>query len=102
MNPVIVPHRENHRVLEIPTPRRTVPFMMAIGSRKQDRRGMLLDGEVLLAVTGYDCPVALTDFLLILGSATRPDNTKEFTEVFPEQRSPGFLRRTYKLIHDLI
>ncbi|MCK5408609.1 MAG: hypothetical protein KAJ37_14165, partial [Candidatus Krumholzibacteria bacterium] len=85
-----------------PEERNTVLFMMTIGSQNQDRRGMLLDGEVLLAVTGYDCLVALTDFLFILGSATWPETTAEFTDVFPEQGSPGFLRRTFKLIQDMI
>jgi hypothetical protein len=85
-----------------PEERNTVLFMMTIGSQNQDRRGMLLDGEVLLTVTGYDCLVALTDFLFILGSAAWPEDIAEFQEVFPEQESPGFLRRLYKLIQDLI
>jgi hypothetical protein len=85
-----------------PQERNTVLFMMTIGSQNQDRRGMLLDGEVLLAVTGYDCLVALTDFLFILGSATWPENTAEFDKVFPEQEGTSFLRRIYQLMQDLI
>lgn len=85
-----------------PEERNTVLFMMTIGSQNQDRRGMLLDGEVLLAATGYDCLVALTDFLLMIGSSAWPANTAEFSEVFPEQEGPSFLRRIYKSIQDLI
>lgn len=93
----------DHDLLTLPEgERNTVLFMMTIGSQNQDRRGMLLDGEVLLAVTGYDCLVALTDFMFILGSSAWPENTAEFNEVFPEQGGPGFLRRIYTLMQDLI
>ncbi len=85
-----------------PEEQNTVLFMMTIGSQNQDRRGMLLDGEVLLAATGYDCLVALTDFLLMLGSSLWPENTAEFSGVFPEEKGPSFLRRAYKSIQDLI
>jgi hypothetical protein len=85
-----------------PGERNAVLFMMTIGSQNQDRRGMLLDGEVLLAVSGYDCLVGLTDFLLMLGSSSWPPTTEEFSKVFPEQKGPSFLRRAYKAIQDLI
>lgn len=85
-----------------PEQRNNVLFMMTIGSQNQDRRGMLLDGEALLAVAGYDCLVALTDFLFILGTAQWPADTPEFDKVFPEQQGPGFLKKTYELMRDLI
>ena len=85
-----------------PDVRDDVILMMMIGSHNQDRRGMLLDGEILLAVFGYDSLISLIDFMFILGTAAWPVDSQEMEEFFPNQGSPGILKKLFKLIQDLI
>jgi hypothetical protein len=73
-----------------------------VGSQNQDRRGMLLDGEALAAVSGRDGLMALPDFMFVLGSATWPSNEAEFDDAYPEVEGSGFLKRLYQYIKDQI
>jgi len=79
-----------------------VIFALTIGSHNQDRRGMLLDGEVLGAIGGYDALVALTDIMFIVGTSSWPATHEEFEEVFPEIKGPNLLKRWFRYVQDLI
>jgi hypothetical protein len=75
---------------------------LLIGSQNQDRRGMMMDGEVTVTVSGPHALVALPDLMLILGNATWPRDRDEFTRTFPEIKAPGFLKRAFRYIKDQI
>ncbi len=71
-----------------------------LGSHNQDRRSMLLDGEVLTAVSGDECIPAMIDFAFLMGTATWPESAKELDGYFPE--TSGFLRSLSRWLRDLI
>jgi hypothetical protein len=76
-------------------------FVLTVGSHNQDRRGMLLDGEVLVAVSGCDATIALPDLMFLLGTSFWPDSVEDLRTEFP-QKSPGWLKRLYFGIKDAI
>jgi len=84
-----------------PESRRGVIYMLTIGSQNQDRRGMLLDGEVLLAVSGYDSLVSLADMMFIVATARWPSDSRELFELFPEG-DVNFFTKASRWIKDLI
>src|SRR5438552_3444383 len=53
--------------------REKIIFLSTIGSHNQDRRSLLLDGEVLTAVAGDECLPTLIDLALIMGTCTWPE-----------------------------
>lgn len=85
-----------------PEVRESAIWSLAIGSFNQDRRSMLLNGEVLLNVTGEDVLITLPDFMFILGTAWWPENATELGQRFPNQNIPGVLRRFFRYLQDLI
>jgi len=77
-----------------------VVVISTLGSQNQDRRSMLLDGEVLSATAGKDCLPAMIDFAFLVGAATWPENVGELDRYFPKTSS--FLRRMSRFLRDLI
>ena len=73
-----------------------------VGSQNQDRRGMLSDGEIMVAVSGPAALTAMVDLILLLGSATWPTAEPEFDAVFPPFEGPPFLERAFRVIKDAI
>ncbi len=73
-----------------------------IGSQNQDRRGMLLDGEVMAAISGFNGLISLPDFLFLLFTATWPETHDEFARSFPEVEEWGILKRVFRFIRDQI
>ena len=62
---------------------------------------MILDGEVLVAVSGCDATITLADLMFLLGTSFWPDTVPELRTEFP-QASPGWLKRLYFGIKDVI
>jgi hypothetical protein len=90
------------RLASLPAPRNDQSvFVFTIGSHNQDRRGMLLDGEVLVAVSGCDAVIALPDLMFLLGTAFWPESVPELRTEFP-QKSPSWLKQLYFGIKDAI
>jgi hypothetical protein len=75
-------------------------YLSTIGSHNQDRRSLLLDGEVLTAVAGDECLPALIDLALIMGTSTWPERAEDLHAYFPE--TSGLLRRLSRFLRDLI
>jgi hypothetical protein len=73
---------------------------MTLGSHNQDRRSMLLDGEVLVAVSGWEALISSIDFALLLGSTPPVASTEEIKKAFPKTGS--LMKRVAKWIKDLI
>jgi hypothetical protein len=74
--------------------------LSTLGSHNQDRRSMLLDGEVLTVVAGESCLPSLIDFAFLMGAATWPESAEELTRYFPEPSS--LLRKISHWLHDFI
>ena len=75
-------------------------FLLTVGSQNQDRLSMLSNGEVLVAVSGHDALVSLTDFMFIVGTAAWPDGTAELERVFPRPGGAGlWFRKVFQIIH---
>ncbi len=74
--------------------------LSTLGSHNQDRRSMLLDGEVLTAVAGEDCLPAMIDFAFLMETATWPEKIEDLDACFPETSS--LLRRLSRWLRDFI
>jgi hypothetical protein len=74
--------------------------LSTLGSHNQDRRSMLLDGEVLTAVAGEDCLPAMIDFAFLMETATWPEKIEDLDAAFPQTSS--LLRRLSRWLRDLI
>jgi len=81
-------------------PQSRVAYFVTIGSQNQDRRSMILDGEVLVTVAGRESLIALTDFVFILGSAEWINNCEELNHHFPKEG--GVLKTVTRWIRNLI
>jgi hypothetical protein len=88
-------------LLRDPTTDEKATFFFTIGSHNQDRRGMILDGEVLVAVSGCSATITLADLMFLAGTSFWPDTVQELRTEFP-QASPGWLKRWYFGIKDVI
>ena len=63
---------------------------------------MLLNGEILLAVSGEAALITLPDFMFILGTANWPADAAALSQIFPDQKIPGAMRRYFRTLQDLI
>ena len=77
-----------------------IAYFVTIGSQNQDRRGMLLDGEVLVTVAGYEALVTLMDFAFFMKVAVWLESSEDLDLYFPE--GPGFLKSLWRSIRNLI
>jgi hypothetical protein len=59
-------------------------FTLTTGSQNQDTRAMLLDGEALVAISGFNSLITAVDFMFILGIASWPTTLEEFEQLYPE------------------
>lgn len=76
-------------------------FTFTIGSMNQDRRGMVSDGEVLAAFTGYAALIAVLDMMFIVGTATYAAHIDDFAELFPDPGMRSFMRKTARYMQDM-
>jgi hypothetical protein len=77
-----------------------VAYFLTIGSLNQDRRGMLLDGEVVVTVPGYESLVTLMDFAFVMNASRWLESSAEVDEHYPQQG--GLLKTITRWIHNLI
>ena len=77
-----------------------VVFLATVGSHNQDRRSMLLDGEVLEAVSGSSALTMAIDFAFLVSTATWPQSGAELDAHFPETSSTT--KQFFRWIKNLI
>jgi hypothetical protein len=58
-------------------------FYLSVGSRNQDVRGAILDGEVLYLVSGAWSLSAYADMFLLFGSTTWIESAEEMERLLP-------------------
>jgi len=61
--------------------------MFTTGSQNQNPRSMLLDGEVLVALSGFNSLITAIDFMFMLGIASWPSSLEEFGQLYPEVKA---------------
>lgn len=69
-----------------------VIYTFTMGSHNQDLRAMLLDGEVLVALSGQSCLIAMVDSMFMLFVAEWPADLDAFDRLFPKQHPPIYLK----------
>jgi hypothetical protein len=77
-----------------------VAYFLTIGSLNQDRRGMLLDGEVLVTVSGYESLVTIMDFAFVLTVTEWLSSSGDVDGHYPRQG--GLLKTISRWIRNLI
>ncbi len=85
---------------EAPEDLRRVAYFLMIGSQNQDRRGMLLDGEVTVTVAGYESLVALMDFVFVLKASHWLDSSQAVDAYYP--KASNLIKTISHWIHNLI
>lgn len=75
-------------------------FFATVGSQNQDRRGMLLDGEALVVLSGQGSLVTLMDFVFFLTTADWLESSADVNRYFP--REGGLLKTITKWIRNVI
>ena len=83
-----------------PDVRRRVILTFATGSHNQNPRSLLLDGEVLAAISGYDCLYSMIDIGFILCISEWPRDTAEFDRLFSKRSPPFYLRPFLRVLED--
>lgn len=83
-----------------PERRNRVFYLATVGSHNQDRRGMLLDGEDLVAVSGREALVTALDVFSLLATATWIEREEDLEDYFP--KSSDFMKSLRRLLRDQI
>jgi hypothetical protein len=71
-----------------------------IGSHNQNPRSLLLDGEVLVAVSGYGSLVTAIDCMFIMGITSWPATAEEFDHLYPEIEPSSISKMTFGILKD--
>jgi hypothetical protein len=70
--------------------RRNVSFYFSLGTQNQDPRGMLLDGEATVIVSGFQAAAGLVDLYFLMARTTWIDSQAELDRLLPPRG--GLLR----------
>ena len=78
--------------------RKRVSFYFTLGTHNQDPRGMMLDGEATVVVSGLPAAVGLVDLYYLMARSTWVSSRTELERMLPEPS--GFWRRIAALMGD--
>jgi hypothetical protein len=76
--------------------RKNVSFYFTLGNQNQDPRGMLLDGEATVVVSGFHGATGLVDLYFVMARSTWITSRAELDRLLPPRG--GFMRRVARLI----
>jgi hypothetical protein len=76
--------------------RKAVSFYFSLGTQNQDPRGLMLDGEATLLVSGFHAAAGLADLYYIMARTTWLDSREELDRLLPKPR--GVLGRLARMI----
>ncbi len=71
-------------------------YYLTVGSHNQDYRGMIMDGEAVCVVAGYDSLVAMLDFFFMTGLTTWVEDLDTLETLLPAQH--GWRKRLGRYI----
>lgn len=78
------------------TERKNVSFYFTLGTQNQDPRGMLLDAEATIVVSGFHGAAGLVDLYFVMARSTWINAQAELDRLLPPRR--GLMRRVARLI----
>lgn len=90
--PTLIPAFEAELAAADSTAPGRVIYSCSVGSHNQNPRSLLLDGEVLVNISGYHSLVTTADFIFILGIASWPSTRDEFDRLYPPQSLPAWCK----------
>lgn len=76
--------------------RRAVSYYLALGTQNHDSRGLMLDGEATVIVSGPDAAAALVDFYFLMARSSWVTTLDELDAHLPP--ADGFIRRLARFI----
>jgi hypothetical protein len=76
--------------------RRRLSFYSLVGTQNHDSRGLLLDGEATVVVSGFDASASLVDLFYLMARTTWIDDTADIDRLVPAPR--GIAARLARLI----
>ncbi len=76
--------------------RRNVSFYFSLGTQNQDPRGMLLDAEATVIVSGFQAATGLVDLYFLMARTTWLESQAELDRLLPPRGS--FMKRIARLI----
>ncbi|MFN2565516.1 MAG: hypothetical protein ABR499_10985 [Gemmatimonadaceae bacterium] len=76
--------------------RRNVSFYFTLGTQNQDPRGMVLDGEATIVVSGFPAAAGLVDLYFVMARSTWIGTRAELDRLLPPQG--GLMRRIARII----
>jgi hypothetical protein len=76
--------------------RKNVSFYFTLGTQNQDPRGMVLDAEATMVVSGFHGAAGLVDLYFIMARSTWINAQADLDRLLPPRR--GLLRRIARLI----
>ncbi|MEX2154949.1 MAG: hypothetical protein WD825_16520 [Gemmatimonadaceae bacterium] len=76
--------------------RKAVSFYFSVGTQNQDPRGLMLDGEATLVVSGVHAATGLVDFYYLMARSTWIDTKQELDQLVP--RPKGIMARLARMI----
>jgi hypothetical protein len=91
---------ERHLARQSPEALERAIFTFTIGSHNQNPRSLVLDGEVLVAVSGYGSLITAIDCMFIMGITSWPTEFAEFDTLFPEIKPSSITKPLYGLMKD--
>jgi hypothetical protein len=72
-------------------------FYFIVGSQNHDDRGLALDGESALVVSGFDASAGLVDLFYLMARTTWVGSTRDIDALLPAPR--GIFARLARLVH---
>jgi hypothetical protein len=76
--------------------RKAFSFYFSLGTQNQDPRGLMLDGEATLIVSGLHAAAGLVDLYYLMARSTWIETTQELDRLIP--KPTGFMARIYRMI----
>ncbi|HEX2123728.1 MAG TPA: hypothetical protein VHL59_19020, partial [Thermoanaerobaculia bacterium] len=76
--------------------RRNVSFYFTLGTQNQDPRGMIMDGEATIVVSGFPAAAGLADLYFVMARSTWIQSQAELDRLLPPRG--GLMRQIARLI----
>ena len=80
--------------------RKRISFFFAIGNQNHDMRGLALDAEATVIVSGFKASAGLVDLFYLMARTTWIESNAEIDRLVPQPR--GWLAKTARLIRDMM
>jgi hypothetical protein len=80
--------------------RKRVSFYFAVGTQNHDLRGLMIDGEASVLVSGFQASAGLVDLYYLMARTTWIESAADIDRLVPPPK--GLLARVARMIRDLM